>query len=106
MVKEFTDANFDSEVLKAKGVVLVDVFAQWCGPCKAMSPTIDAISEEYKDKVKVGKLDVDKSPNAPGKYNILSVPTLLFFKDGQLIDQSIGLVSKPALQKKLDALVK
>jgi len=105
MVKEFTDSNFESEVLKAKGVVLVDVFAQWCGPCKAMSPTIDAISEEYKDKAKVGKLDVDKSPNIPGKYNILSVPTLMLFKDGQLVDQIIGLVSKPALQKKLDALV-
>jgi thioredoxin 1 len=105
MANEFSDVNFESEVLKQKGVVLVDVFAQWCGPCKAMSPTMDAVSEEYKGKVKVGKLDVDKSPNTPGKYNILSVPTLLFFKDGQLVDQMIGLASKPSIQKKLDSLI-
>lgn len=104
MIKEFTDANFNEEVMQAKGIVLVDVFANWCGPCKIMSPVIDEIAMEYKDKIKIGKLDVDKSPNTPTKYNILSVPTLLFFKDGQLVDQQIGLISKQALQKKLAAL--
>lgn len=104
MIKEITDADFNSEVLQTKGIVLVDVFADWCGPCKVMSPIIDEIAIEYKDRIKIGKLDVDKSPNTPTKYNILSVPTLLFFKDGQLVDQQIGLISKQALQKKLAAL--
>lgn len=104
MIKEITDSNFNEEVLQTKGVVLVDVFAEWCGPCKAMSPTIDKIAEEYKDRVKVGKLDVDKNPNTPGRYNILSVPTLLFFKDGKLVDTQIGLISKQVLEKKLASL--
>lgn len=104
MLKEITDANFNDEVLQSKGIVLVDVYADWCSPCKAMSPVIDQVAEEYKNKIKVGKLDVDKSPNTPGKYNILSVPTLLFFKDGKLVDTQIGLISKQALQKKLDSV--
>lgn len=104
MVKEFTDSNFSEEVLNTKGVVLVDVFANWCGPCKALSPVVTEISEQYKDRIKVGKLDVDKNPNTPGKYNILSVPTLLFFKDGKLADTQIGLISKQALEKKLVSL--
>lgn len=104
MVKEITDTNFSEEVLQAKGVVLIDVFANWCGPCKAMSPIIEEVEQAYKDKIKVGKLDVDKNPNTPGKYNILSIPTLLFFKDGKLVDQQIGLISKQVLEKKLTAI--
>lgn len=104
MLKEITDANFHEEVLQSKGVVLVDVFANWCGPCKTLSPIVEEIAQEYKEKIKVGKLDVDRSPNTPGKYNILSVPTLLFFKDGQLVDQQIGLIPKRTLKNKLDAL--
>jgi thioredoxin 1 len=104
MVKEFTDANFSDEVLKYNGVVLVDVSAQWCGPCKALAPIVDEIAVMYKDKIKVGKVDVDNSPNIPAKYNILSVPTLLYFKNGQLVDQQVGLISKQALQKQIDAL--
>lgn len=105
MVTEITDSNFEKEVLQANGTVLVDVSAAWCGPCKALAPVVEALSDEYKDKVKVGKLDVDKSPNVPGKYSILSVPTLLFFKNGQLIDQLIGLVSRQAIKSKLDSIL-
>lgn len=104
MIKEITDANFNEEVLKSKGVVLVDVSADWCGPCKTLSPIVEEIAQEYKDKIKVGKLDVDKNPNTPGKYNILSVPTLLFFKDGELVNHQIGLISKQTLKNKLNSL--
>lgn len=104
MIKEITDNNFNEEVLQSEGTVLVDVFADWCGPCRTLSPIIEEIAVEYKDKIKVWKLDVDKNPNTPGKYNILSVPTLLFFKDGKLVDQQIGLISKQTLKNKLDSI--
>lgn len=104
MVVEITDSNFNEEVLQSSGIVLVDVFATWCGPCRVMSPIIDEIAREYEGRIKVGKLDVDKNPNIPSKYNILSVPTLLFFKNGQLMDQQIGLISKQALKRKIDSL--
>lgn len=105
MVIEITDSNFEKEVLQAKGAVLVDVSAEWCGPCKTLAPVIDAVAGEYKDKIKVGKIDVDKSPNVPQKYNVLSVPTLLFFRDGKLIDQTIGLIPKQTLHEKIDSVI-
>lgn len=100
----FTDANFEAEVLKSKEPVLVDFFATWCGPCKMMAPTIDKLAAAYKGKVKIGKLDVDENMETSGKYGVQSIPTLIFFKDGQAVDQLIGFQSEEALKQKLEAL--
>jgi len=100
----FTDKNFQEEVLKASGIVLVDFFATWCGPCKMMAPIIDRLAEAYKGKVKMGKLDVEESPETAGKYGVQSVPTIIIFKDGEVVDSSIGFQSEEALRKKLDTL--
>ena len=100
----FTDANFESEVLKHDGAVLVDFFASWCGPCKMMAPVIEKLAEEYKGKVKIGKIDVDENQNVSMKYEIQSIPTLIFFKKGQMMDKVMGFQSAEALKQKLDAL--
>jgi len=100
----FTDANFEEEVLKASGLVMVDFFAPWCGPCKMMGPTIDNLAVEYKDKVKVGKLNVDDNAEASQKYEIQSIPTIIFFKDGEVKDKLIGFQSEENLRAKLDSL--
>lgn len=100
----FTDANFENEVLKFKGAVMVDFFASWCGPCKMMAPIIEKIANEYTGKVKIGKLNTDDSPNTAMKYQIQSIPTLIFFKNGEIVDNISGFQSAEALKKKLDAL--
>ena len=99
----FTDANFEAEVLKSEGVVLVDFFAPWCGPCKMMSPVIDKLAEEYKGKVKIGKMDVDESGETAMKYEVQSIPTLIIFKNGAIADKLIGFQSEESLKEKLDA---
>lgn len=101
MVRTLTDNDF-SQVI-AKGVVMVDFWADWCGPCRMLAPTIDELAKENPNVV-IGKLNVDDYPELAGKYGVMSIPTLLFFKDGQHVDTSIGVVSKPVLQSKLDAL--
>lgn len=101
----FTDANFEAEVLKAKGVVMVDFFAVWCGPCKMMAPTIDKLATAYKGKVKIGKLDVDENNATSSRYEIQSIPTIIFFKDGEMMDALIGFQSEEALKKKIDSLL-
>ena len=101
-VVTFTDENFQSEVLGSKEPVLVDFWAAWCGPCRNIAPLVDQLATEYKGKLKVGKLDVDAHQNVPQKYNVLSIPTLLLFKNGQVADQIVGTVPKA----KLDAMVK
>lgn len=100
----FTDANFEAEVLKSKEPVMVDFFATWCGPCKMMSPTVEKLAVAYKGKVKIGKLNVDDNNEISTKYGIQSIPTLIFFKGGQAVDQLIGFQSEEALKQKLDAL--
>jgi thioredoxin 1 len=100
----FTDKNFDEEVTKAKGLVMVDFFAPWCGPCKMMAPFVDRLAETYKGKVKIGKLDVDGNPDTGNKFGIQSIPTILFFKDGKLVEQLVGFQSEEVLKKKLDTL--
>lgn len=100
---EFTDANFDQEVLKSDVPVLVDFWAVWCGPCKMIAPLVEELAGEYQGKVKVGKVDVDNNPNISVTYGIRSIPTLLIFRDGKIVDQIIGAVPKQALAQKLDA---
>lgn len=99
------DTNFEEEVLKAQGPVMVDFWATWCGPCRMLAPVVEELASEYAGKVKVCKLDTDQGPETSMKYRISSVPTILFFKNGEVVAQAIGLQSKSALQEKLNALL-
>jgi thioredoxin 1 len=101
-VKTFTDDNFQSEVLGSAEPVLVDFWAAWCGPCRSIAPLVEQLATEYKGKLKVGKMDIDAHQNVPQKYGVMSIPTRLLFKNGQVADQIIGAVPK----SKLDAMVK
>ena len=92
-----TDQSFDQEVLQSPVPVLVDFWAAWCGPCKAIAPTIDQLSVEYAGKLKVVKVDVDANMEVSNRFGVLSIPTLLVFKDGQIVEKMIGALPKPAL---------
>ena len=96
MVKELNSENFENEVLKSTGKVLVDFYADWCGPCKMMSPVIDKISEEVEN-VKVGKVNVDEAGEIAQKYNIMSIPTIIIFKDGNPVRSFVGVTSKEVI---------
>jgi thioredoxin 1 len=98
----FTDAGFDKEVLGSDVPVLVDFWAEWCGPCRMMSPTVDQVASDYAGKVKVGKLDVDSNQQTAFRYGIRGIPTLLLFKGGQILEQRTGAIGKPEFQKMLD----
>lgn len=106
MSQYFTDDNFESEVLKSEVLVMVDFFAVWCGPCKMMAPTIDELANEYEGKVKIGKMDVDYNPRIAEKFEIQSIPTLVFFKNGELVKKFVGVKSKDVLAETLDELSK
>ena len=101
-VQTFTDSNFEESVMKAGQPVLVDFWAEWCGPCKRLAPTIDALATEYQGKVTVGKLNVDDNPNTAFKFQIRGIPAMLVFKGGQVVDQVVGLTPKEELKKVLD----
>jgi len=103
MALEITDANFDELVLKSDKPVLVDLWAEWCGPCRMVGPVVEELAKEYEGKAVVGKLNVDHNPNVSMKFGIRSIPTLLFFKGGQLVDRQVGAVPKAALEGKLKA---
>ena len=101
----FTDAAFDQDVLNSLEPVLGDFWAEWCGPCRMMGPTIDQIAAEYAGKAKVGKLDVDSNVQTAGRYQIRGIPTLLVFKGGKVVDQRVGAIGKADVKKMLDAHV-
>ena len=104
MAKEFTDANFD-ELLSSNKVVVADFWATWCGPCKAMGPSIDELSAEYEGQALIGKVDVEENNDLAEKYAIRSVPTIIFFKDGEMVDKQVGAVPKAVLESKIKALL-
>ena len=99
-----TDAEFNEEVLKGQGISIVDFWAPWCGPCIGMAPALEAFTKSNGEKTRVYKLDVDDNPKTAEKYGIRSIPTVIFFKDGEAVDTTVGTLSQSALQAKLDAL--
>jgi len=103
MALEFTDANFQTEVLDSKTLNVIDFWAEWCGPCRAIGPVIEELSKEYAGKVKIGKINVDVNPNTSVNYGITSIPAILFIKDGKVVDKQIGAVPKSVLDKKIQA---
>ncbi len=102
----FTDSNFDAEALKFDKPVVVDFWAEWCGPCRMIGPIIEELSETFDGKAKVGKLNVDENPQVAMKYGVRSIPTVLFIKNGEVADKVIGAVQKTVFVDKLNALVK
>lgn len=98
-ITELTDANFDAEILKSPTVALVDFWAVWCGPCRAIAPTVEALASEYKGKLKVAKMNVDDHQGVPQKYEIRSIPTLLIFKGGNVVGQIVGAVPRAKIEE-------
>lgn len=99
---DISDDNFETEVEQSSGLTVVDFWAPWCGPCRTVGPILDQLAGEYEGKAKVTKVDVDKNVKTAAKFNIRSIPTILFFKDGKLVDQVMGAVPKPQFQAKFD----
>jgi len=105
MALEITDANFDELVLKSDKPVIVDFWAVWCGPCRMVGPIVNEIGEDYKDTIVVGKVDVDNNPGVAAKYGIRNIPTILFFKNGEVVDKQVGAVPKQVLVGKVEPLL-
>lgn len=104
-IVEVTTSTWDQEVLGAPGLVLVDFWAVWCGPCRMIAPTVEELAKEYAGKLKVCKLNTDDNPDIASRYKIMGIPTLMFFKDGEKVDQVVGAVPKPQLKAKIDELL-
>ena len=102
-LQEFNDSNFDAEVVKSSDPVLVDFWAPWCGPCRQIGPVVEELASENDGSVKVGKLNVDEAPNAAQSYGVSSIPTLMVFKNGEVVDRFVGVQPKVRLQEAIDA---
>ena len=102
-IGHFTDSNFKNEVLESDLPVLVDFWANWCGPCKMIAPIVEELAGELKGKIKVGKLDVDTNPKTATYYGVMSIPTLIFFKDGKVMDQLVGALNKAELKRRIES---
>ena len=100
-IKEITDSNFQSEIVDANGLSMVDFWAEWCGPCRIIAPFVEELATEYAGRVTVGKLDVDTNQRTAAQFGVRSIPTVLFFKDGKVVDSVVGAVPKPALDRKI-----
>jgi thioredoxin 1 len=103
MALEFTDANFATDVIASDKLTVVDFWAEWCGPCRAIGPVIEELSTEYSGKVNIGKVNVDNNPEVSMNYGITSIPAILFIKNGEIVDKQIGAVPKSVLDKKIQA---
>jgi len=104
-VIDVTTSTWDSEVLNSDGLVLVDFWAVWCGPCRMVSPTIEELAKEYSGRLKVVKLNTDENPDVASRYKIMGIPTLMFFREGEKIDQIVGAVPKTQLKNKIESLL-
>lgn len=104
-VFEASDDSFESEVLKHQGPVLVDFWAEWCGPCKALGPVLDGLASEYANRIKVVKVNVDENPNAPQQYKVRGLPTMVFFKNGQIADQLVGNQPKDTIKAAIEKVL-
>ena len=105
MAYKFTDDNFKTDAIESSIPVVVDFYADWCGPCKMMAPVIDELANDYEGKVRIGKLNTDENRGIASKYNVMSIPTILFIKDGQVVDQVVGAVPKTALEQKINSML-
>ncbi len=105
MALELTDSNFEEVVLKSDKPVIVDFWAEWCGPCRMVGPIVNEVGEDFKDKAVVGKLDVDSNPEITMRFGIRNIPTILFFKNGEVADKQVGAVPKSTIVSKLEALL-
>lgn len=100
-----TDESFESDVLKADGPVVVDFWAEWCGPCKQIGPALEEISEQMDGRVRIAKVNIDDSPNAPSKYGVRGIPTLLLFRDGEVVDKKVGADSKRGIEAWIESAI-
>ena len=105
MAFKFTDANFNEEALKSDIPVMVDFYADWCGPCKMIAPLIEELAADYRGKVKIGKVDTDQNRAISAQYNVMSIPTIVFIKDGKIVDTVVGALPKATLEAKLNAML-
>lgn len=103
MALEFTDANFQDDVLENEQLSVIDFWAEWCGPCRAIGPVVEELAKEYAGKVNIGKVNVDQNPQISMQYGITSIPAILFIKGGQVVDKQIGVVPRTVLEKKIQA---
>jgi len=104
-ISDVTSSTWDTEVLKAQGLVMVDFWAPWCAPCRMVSPTVEELAKEYQGKMKFMKLNTDENPDIASKYNIMGIPTLMFIKDGRSVDSIVGAIPKQQLKSKIDSLL-
>lgn len=102
---DVTTATWDKEVLQSSDLVMVDFWAVWCGPCRMIAPSVEELAKEYKGKIKVVKLNTDENPDIASRYKIMGIPTIMFFKNGQKLDQVVGAVPKPQLKSKVESFI-